>query len=300
MNVIEIPTLGKRVEYPSCWEELNREQLLFIMRNSLLLTSGDISMLDFQVLVLYNLLGIRRKWKHNKRDRNLTQEHFNKKYCNIARAAETVDFMFTRRDGTLIFDFNCVINFLPEIRIKRKTFYGPADALFNITFEEYQVACDYNRRFIASREESDLNTLCAVLYRPGRNGDIGNDRREEFNPHLSVKRAELFKRVHFEVKYTILSWFSACDNYLKTGDIEIEGRIVSFAALFRKETNENEVETDTNLGLTGIMMAIADNGTFGSLEQVKRTNLYTVMLRVYLWHLENERLKKLYKNDKSE
>ena len=41
MNVIEIPEAGKRVEYPSTWEELNRGQLLFIVRQALLLMAGE-------------------------------------------------------------------------------------------------------------------------------------------------------------------------------------------------------------------------------------------------------------------
>ena len=38
---------------------------------------------------------------------------------------------------------------------------------------------------------------------------------------------------------------------------------------------------------------------FGTVEEVKRTNLYSVLLRLYLWYLDNKRLEKMYANGKS-
>lgn len=70
--------------------------------------------------------------------------------------------------------------------------------------------------------------------------------------------------------------------------------------LFRQEDKAVEEESgDPGLGLTGILLGVVENGAFGTIEEVKRTNLYTVMLRLYLWHLENERLEKMYKDGKS-
>ena len=91
MNVIEIPESGKRVEYPSCWEELNRKQLLFIVRLGLRLMAGEVSVLEFKVRVFYFLTGIKRKQRHNREERYLTREEMERKYGNIVLAAETVD-----------------------------------------------------------------------------------------------------------------------------------------------------------------------------------------------------------------
>ena len=78
------------------------------------------------------------------------------------------------------------------------------------------------------------------------------------------------------------------------------GRAISLGVLFRQEDKAVEEESgDPGLGLTGILLGLAENGAFGTIEEVKRTNLYTVMLRLYLWHLENERLEKMYKDGKS-
>ena len=95
MNVIEISEIGKKVSYPSCWEELNREQLLFIIRQGLRLIAGETSVLEFKVLVFYHLAGIKRGRKHNRRDKFLTREEYEQKYGNVVLAAETVSFMYS-------------------------------------------------------------------------------------------------------------------------------------------------------------------------------------------------------------
>ena len=298
MNVIEIPEAGKRVEYPSAWEELNRKQLLFIVRQALLLMAGQLGVLEFKVRVFYFLTGIKRKQKHNRRERYLTKEEMERKYGNIVLAAETVSFVFSGGEKELVFYFDCVKNLLPTLRLGRRVYYGPGDALLNLTFGEYMVAYDFYRRYMTDKEERDLNALCAVLYRPKRKRGVEDDCRIEFNVHECVRRAGRFSRLSFEERFVILSWFSSCDNYFKSGEIVVDGREISLAALFRQENKEREEDGEPGLGLTGILLGVAENGAFGTVEEVKRTNLYTVMLRLYLWHQENKRLEKMY-NDKS-
>lgn len=304
MNVLEIPEAGKKVVYPSSWEECNPEQLQYIFLQAGKLLNGEIELSEFRIRVFYHLAGIRRKQVHERREKLLIRQQRLVKYDNITRAARTVDFVFREQDGQLIFEFGCVRNLLPELRIKRRKFYGPADALFNISFGEYRVAYDYYGRFIRCRQESDLNNLCAVLYRPAQSGKWDDDIRTAFNPHECIRRAALFGNVSYELRILIFSWFAACDNYFKTEQIEIDGRLISLAPLFRKAEQETDVVPDADsgeLGLTGILMSVADNGTFGPLAEVEKTNLYTVLLKLYQWHLEHKRLEKIYnKHGKSE
>lgn len=299
MNVIEIPEAGKRVEYPSSWEEMSREQLLYVFRQGARLIAGEVSVAEFKVLVFYHLTGIKRKRRHNRRDRYLTEADFQRKYGNVALAAETVGFVFTEEEGRLVFNFDRVTNPLPTVRVGRKVMHGPDTALFNVTFGEYQVADDYFRRYMESREEGDLNALCAVLYRPGRRGKVSGDAREEFDPHACLRRAGMFRKLSFEERFVILSWFSACDRYFKVGEIEVDGRVISLAPLFKRAGDPGEGEEPEGLGLTGILLGVAENGAFGTVEEVKRTNLYTVMLRLYLWYLDNKRVEKMYRHDGS-
>mgnify|MGYP007002112990 FL=1 len=297
MNVIEIPETGKRIEYPSTWEECSPSQVQYIFREADRLLTGDIDPLEFRIRIFYHLAGIIHQKKHQHKERLLTEEQQRIKYENIIRASETVGFMFQKQGNQLIFKFDCIRNLIPRLKINHRVLHGPAEAFFNITFGEYRVAYDYYIRFVRDHDENDLNNLCSVLYRPARSGTWNDDIRIEFNPYECYRQAKLFHKVAPEVRSFIVSWFGACDNYFKTGQIEIDGRLISLAPLFRNADSETNGVPDADtgeLGLTGILMSVADNGTFGPVSEVEKTNLYTVLLKLYQWHLEHKRLEKIY------
>lgn len=300
MNTIEIPQTGKKIEYPSSWEECTPGQTAFIFRAALKLLAGQIGLLDFRISVLYHLTGIVRKAKHNRKDAYLTEEQRLVKYNNIARAAETVDFVFSQSDnGDKVFDYPCVYNLFPVVRVQGRKYYGPGEALLNVTFAEYRVAYNYYRQFITNRDDNALNSLCAVLYRPARTGEVNEDIRINFNPYTVHNRTIRFRKLPAEIKFYILSWFAACDRYFKTSDLDVEGSIINLSPLFRAAPEYNVDQETANLGLTGILMAVAESGVFGRMDEVDRTNLYTVLLKLYAWHQESESLKKKY-NAKSD
>ena len=299
MNTLEIPSLGKRIEYPSTWEECSVEQLKYIFAQAHRLMAGEMELLEFQIRIFYHLTGIERNYKHERKERLMSEDARFTKYDNIFRAARSIDFIFIEKEGQLVFEFDCIENLLPSIEVDAKVFYGPIQALFNITFAEYRVAYDFYCRYIDEADDIHLNNLCAVLYRPAGTEEYTDDIREPFNPHLCVRRSDLFKKVPLEIRSIILAWFSACDNYFKTGQLSIDGREISFAPLFKSSGNQSDDtphEDSGELGLTGVLLTIADSGTFGPVVEVEKTNLYTVLLKLYQWHLEHKRNEKHRKN----
>lgn len=299
MNTIEILEVSKKMEYPSSWNECNRKQIRFIFREAIKLIGGDIGMLEFRIRVFYFLTGIRRKRRHERKERMMTEDQLAQKYMNVVEGANTIDFMFREQKGLPLFEYSRVGNVLPVIRSRMKRMYGPVEALFNISFGEYMVAFDFFRRYVDHKDVSDLNKLCAVLYRPRRKGEINNDLRIDFNASECVRRAKWWCRVPFEDRFIIYSWFAACDNFFKTGEIEVDGQRISFQGLF-KQSGGGELGVK-DLGLTGVLMSVAEAGTFGTLENVNRTNLYTVLLKLYHWQVEHKKMEqKSKKHGKTE
>lgn len=295
MNVIEIPEKGKKVVYPSSWEEMSRDELLFTMALAMEMLAGKISQNEFKTRVFYKLAKMHRSPWQRRKELLLTRKEQTRKWENVGRAAETISWMFSKEDdGRLVFRFDCVINPLPRIRVKHKWMIGPGEALLDVSFGEYMVAYDFFRKFSQDRDEHWLNCLCSTLYRPRS----ASGKREDFDADRCMKREKLFTRLSQVERFIIVSWFAACDHYFKSGDIEVDGRVISLAPLFHKE--DGDVKEEEGLGMTGILMAVAESGVFGNTEEVKRTNLYQVLLRLYLWHLENKRLKKIYRHGKVE
>lgn len=299
MNTIEIPEIGKKMEYPSSWDECNRSQIRFIFREAIRLIGGDIGIVEFKIRVFYFLAGIKRKRSHERKEKMMTEDQLAQKYLNILEAAESIDFMFREQKGQQLFEYNRVGNVMPVIRKRLKRVYGPAEALFNVSFGEYMVAFDFFRRYVDNKDINDLNKLCAVLYRPKRKGQIDNDIRVEFNASECVRGAKWWSQIPFVDKFIIYSWFAACDNFFKTGEIEVDGQRISFRELFKQSGGDELGVKD--LGLTGVLMSVAEAGTFGTMENVNKTNLYTVLLKLYHWHIEHKRMEqKSKKNGKTE
>ena len=65
MTEIEIYGTEKRVRIPSCWDEMTPEQVRFVFRTYDRCVSTGASPLEFNVRVLYHLLGIRRTLKES-------------------------------------------------------------------------------------------------------------------------------------------------------------------------------------------------------------------------------------------
>lgn len=299
MNTIEIPQIGKTIEYPSSWDECTPRQIRFIFRMAVSLLNGKMELQEFKVRVFYHLTCMKRRWRHERKERRMTDQDRNLKYENVYLCSETVGFMFEeKKENEYLFFYDYVMQMFPKFRCCGRRVYGPSDALFNITWGEYMVAADFCRAYVESKNEADLNKLCAVLYRPRRwryrNTD---DPRIPFNANECVRRSRWFRRMPFAYRFLIYSWFSACDNYFKTGNIQVDGQEISLRPLFKTAGTNTELGLK-DLGLTGIAMSVAESGVFGSIAEVNQTKLYMVLMKLYQWHVEHKRLERQLKKKK--
>ena len=285
MTTVEIPAIGKAFSYPSTWEECDAAQIQGIFDLALPLLAGDISKLDFQLSVFHLLTGL--PMMHPDRfDKHLTRDQRDDLYSNRYQLCQTLDFMFENRGDQLVFVYRNVSNQIPVIRMGLKSCHAPADALTDMTFGEYRMAQEYLRLY-RSGDEGAVDVLISILYRPIKDGV-----RIPFCPTDCRNRARHAKRLPQSVKFYALSWFAYCDNYIKTGTIAVEGIEMSLSSLFTPDDSGDR--TGANLGFLGIQLAIADAGTFGDTEGVDRANLYMVLLKLYQWKQENDRIKREY------
>lgn len=293
MNTLEIPELKKKITYPSSWEECDSDQVLYIFRQAVMLLAGKISLIDFKLSVFLNLSKIQISHP-DIADRVLSAEQRVTKYDNIYRACQTVDFMFSQEGEDPIFDYFCLSCQIPFLKVGWQKWFPPAAAFTDMCFGEYRMAADM---FQAYKNNKTLAGECllSVLFRP-RGGKYYE--RIPFDANECYRRARRLKRIPDELKLYVSAWFACCDRYLKSGDIELEGRIYNLSCLFSSVSEEydpTESERSGNLGLTGIQLALAESGTFGNVNEVDKANLYMVLFKLYQWYTENKKTKK---NDK--
>jgi len=307
MNTIEIPERDLKVEFPSCWEELTNEQFAFIMQEWISLMDGKINEDEFRIIILYHLLGIKRGPFQNWKDRRLSKLQLEDKFANIWQLTELLKWLIRIEviDGEKVgmLDYTGITNRIPRIESEWAILEGPDDGLLNITFAEYRAAWKYFEAYTRDHKHADLDHLVAVLYRPihanyeelKNKPDFDGQNREPFNPYITSHYAELMKNIPFWQKFTIYLWFGNCDRFLKEDELELDGRPLSFAPLFKKSQSESSEEIENldenDLGLTGLLYMISESKLFGTIKETDQTNYIDLLTALLYWKQQSDKIK---------
>lgn len=291
MISIEAFENGHMADIPENWDECTPEQLRFIFTQVADLLSGNITMDEFKVGVFIHLAGIKIRKISGLHDKMLTREQHEQKYSTIARLANlATEWMFVKEGKTIRFDYAAIRNPMPDIRCGLFKYHGPEHLFADVTFGEYRVAYDYYTRYLSSQDPMDLSCLISALYR--------KNRKRPFSATKSIEHANRFSRLSPIDRQIICSWFGAADHFIKTSDLCVDGRIINFTPLFKQDKQASALDDDYGapapLGITGILIAVADSGTFGTAAQVEATPLIDILLKLYHWHCESRRLKQKY------
>lgn len=310
MHSIEIAETCTKAEIPSSWGELSNKQFDYVLKKALDVEANHITMLDFRIHIVFYFLEIKYSPISRVKDRFLTDNQLEEKYRNILELSKLVDFIFVEKldkktkKKSLEFDFTSVKNFIPALIIKKKIFYGPADAITNISFAEYRQACTHYLAFAENKTEDELNKLVSCLYRPERENfknaskqvDFDGHRREKFNPHIVLQRVAIFKKVPFHQRFAIYLWFKNCLNFLNQGTITVEGNDICLEILYNKSADSKP----DGLGNAGTLFRMADEGTFGSIRETDETGLYDILLKLYQMKKDYDEFKRKNKINDSD
>lgn len=113
---------------------------------------------------------------------------------------------------------------LPRVRPGRwpiAWYYGPDDALSNLSFLEFAFADAYFMAYAQIGEEKWLNLLIGTLYRPQctryrpRATDYNGDRRQAFNEHLIELHTARLAKLPSAIKLLIFTWYRGCRHALE-------------------------------------------------------------------------------------
>ena len=221
MNTIEVFETGKVVQVPGSWREMTPEQVRGVFRIfERCLRRGE-SPLDFNVRVLWMLLGVRRTVKGWFTD--IFNGSSSVRDENVYRMCETfLGFLFSEESAALTFD--SVANPMPVVRLGLVRLYGPGELLQDLTFGEFRHASAAINRFFRSHEPEDLDECIAFLYRrrcrkANRAGRMVPD-VDQRSARGHIHRASRLKGWQ---KNLVMMWFAACLKYLQSGVLEING-----------------------------------------------------------------------------
>lgn len=281
MNTIEVFETGKVVQVPGSWREMTPEQVRGVFRIfERCLRRGE-SPLDFNVRVLWMLLGVRRTVKGWFAD--IFNGSSSVRDENVYRMCETfLGFLFSEESAALTFD--SVANPMPVVRSGLVRLYGPGELLQDLTFGEFRHASAAINRFFRSHEPEDLDECIAFLYRrrcrkANRAGRMVPD-VDQRNARGHVHRASRLKGWQ---KNLVMMWFAACLKYLQSGVLEINGEEVDLSKLFAGD----EKSSGISFGWNDLLVEVAKENTLGNIDRVDEEPLFSVLS--IMWHNYKER-----------
>lgn len=281
MNTIEVFETGKVVQVPGSWREMTPEQVRGVFRIfERCLRRGE-SPLDFNVRVLWMLLGVRRTVKGWFTD--IFNGSSSVRDENVYRMCETfLGFLFSEESAALTFD--SVANPMPVVRSGLVRLYGPGELLQDLTFGEFRHASAAINRFFRSHDPEDLDECIAFLYRrrcrkANRAGRMVPD-VDQRNARGHIHRASRLKGWQ---KNLVMMWFAACLKYLQSGVLEINGEEVDLSKLFAGD----EKSSGISFGWNDLLVEVAKENTLGNIDRVDEEPLFSVLS--IMWHNYKER-----------
>ncbi|MBQ9597946.1 MAG: hypothetical protein IJR34_06825 [Bacteroidales bacterium] len=302
MTRIDIYGTDKWAEIPSSWDEMTPAQIRFVFKTYDECLRKGASPLDFNIRVLYHLLGIRRRtpaWK-------IAPES---PLCeNIYMLCERcLGFLFTdsgagSADGatagssTRRLTLSCkrLDNPLPTLRVSPfRVLHGPGTLCQDLTFGEFRQASAALNQFFKTSDVSELDDCIRHLYRPWsfRTNRAGRCVRP-IGSDGSLREIKAIARVPMWQKNLILVWFSSCLDYLQKEKVIVDGDEIDMHLLFSGEGKSGKTEAFT---WTDLLVQIAREGTIGTMAEVDREPLFSIFSIMWSNYKENKRYEKASK-----
>lgn len=283
MTSIEIYENGKKVEIPSSWSEVPAKTIRKIFRiHDRVLKSPRGSLLEFNVRVLYLLMGIRPSLK--------VLLHPGDAPENVYRLCEqTLGFLFNEDGDKARLSFDDVRNPMP----RAGCLHGPADLLQDLSFGEFRQAAMSMQQFFKGSDISDLDYCIAILYRRKR-GKVNRAGRRASPVGSRSFLADLrrVRRMSAWRKNLVMMWFSACLKYLQTQKLILNGEEVDMAALFSDPKGEKSTLSYT---WNDLLIQVAREQSIGNMERVDEEPLFSILALMWSNFKESKRNEKASK-----
>lgn len=282
MITLQFPDKNKTIYFPENLAECDEHQYADMSKLLYLLKTNEISYFDFRILAIYALMNM----KIPKTIPTALSEG-SLKWENLFRLSELVESFFERKEtsegDTIEIKFGYLENRYKVHRFFRK-YYGPEDGFRNVTFGEYIDGLEEYIYFTETGEIESLRLLFSIFYRA---------KGEVYNIEQSRKRANgIFKYTDIRHLYGFYLFFTSMQHYILSGQLSVMGSEIDLSIIYQDSSEEKKVKSDIpGIGMHSILHDLAESGVFGNYNEVRQTNMWTILIRLY--ELKKRRLDEL-------
>lgn len=239
-----IATRGKTVEIPTHVSELTPKQYRYFCFLAMAL-NDVLDMEYFRIRWMSFLIGM------GETDYTILKPQ----YVEELKAQESaIDGFFTEMNGAVMPDFSTPVNLLPEY----EGFKGPGDWLDGVTFGEF-TECMTIMESVAAVDHEDPGEAYAQIAR-------------------RLYRIPEGEKVPMLLTFHAPMLLTSVWRAISTEPVEINGRKLDLRIIFK---GSGSSKPDDNTGWTGITFEVATAGLFGSVAEVEKTDLWSVLIYLY-------------------
>lgn len=270
MTELEVYETGKKVSLPSSWAEMTPEQVQTVFRIHDLAIRKGWTVLERNIRILFELLGIRPGWKTAMKASRMSE--------NVVMLCERC-LGFLGEEGL---SFDGLANPLPHAG----RLYGPGELLQDLTFGEFRAASRAQQAFLKEHKPEDLDEMVGILYRRRYREENRAGRRAGPMSGRSFRRdLRRASRLKTWQKRLVLLWFCSCLHYLQTGRIVLNGEDVDLSLLFQDSGPSKGPAATWN----DLLFQIAKEQTLGNIDRVEEEPLFSVLALMWSNYKEAKR-----------
>lgn len=267
MITLEIPQSGHTLYLPEDLGECDSRQYTEACFLIYKFQSGKLSLDDFRIEMLYKLLNLK---KGKRRISDLEQEDME---SNLYQLSISINSFFEKDENEdLVIKQYYIHNHNKIIHDGFKKWYGPDDEFNDITFGQYLDALDLYSELETNPTDVLLYRFMSIFY---------HTRGKKYAAKISPINAQHFKFVHFGRVYGFFLLFASFQKYLFSAKVVYQGKELDLSILFSGTEGEKEESSIPGIGMLSIAHQLAESGVYGPIKEVRATNFWEVMLRLY-------------------
>mgnify|MGYP003605953561 CR=1 FL=1 len=170
----------------------------------------------------------------------------------------------------------------PDIKINGQQYYAAKDAWKNMTFYEFGMVWEYINAYMRTSEDTYMNSVLAILYRPSKDATEENirsgyegDQRQPVRKHESMipERAAAWAAMPNMVQNILMFWAICCRQHIYMQYIDVFGE-----PEHAEDEGDNYRQEAVNSGFPEMIMELA--GNIVDVDRVADQNVHNVLMYI--------------------
>ncbi|AEV34149.1 hypothetical protein Oweho_3198 [Owenweeksia hongkongensis DSM 17368] len=271
MHKIEIPEAKLSIDFPENIYELKASQYHYYIQLVVMMSKGHISLVEFKVMWVYHLMNMKYTGKVS-----------DEKMMALAQIMDLTEGFFTshkQKDGSLAVSpiTDCAINHCKSFHYNGRTYYGPADAIADLTIGQFLDGLSLANAYAQEQDIKYLQQLFVLMHKVRARGS------RKSKP-ITTTLVNTLQEYHI---YGFFFFFQSALEFITTQDVHLaDGRVYNFSPLFSGGNSGESV------GPVAVLFDLAQSGLFGTIDKTKETLMMDSLIYLLDSHFKAKRATK--------